>query len=190
MLNFIIFKIIVLVGIVVIFLAGLLDMRKKVKSILANDNVKNIKDISLKVNLYYLEVFFSFIILGILISLFIIFSSNPLMEFAINFCMVTDNYYEEVDKQELLKKAFNTVMVELDDDYTEVVGDEFIEHLKDNISTEYGYKIYFENDNVYISEIEDASIEEQGLKSGDRLICVNNKDIKRVKLRRSTRYIL
>lgn len=181
MLDFVIFKIIVIIGAIAIFFAGLIEFRKKFQYAIKNENVKDVKDMSLKIILFYLEVFISMIIMGGLLSLFVIFPNNALLEFAFNFNEVTDNYYKEVNKEELLKKAFNAVINELDDKYTEVLNERFVEDLKNNIDSEYGYSIIEQDNGVYIDGITEKSIEEMGLKRGDKLVCINDIEVLRIK---------
>ena len=50
---------------------------------------------------------------------------GDLGEFAYNFNFVTSNYYKDVDRKELLQKAFTTIIDELNDPYTEMLDQSF-----------------------------------------------------------------
>ena len=50
---------------------------------------------------------------------------GDLGEFAYNFNFVTSNYYKDVDRKELLQKAFTTIIGELNDPYTEMLDQSF-----------------------------------------------------------------
>lgn len=50
---------------------------------------------------------------------------GDLGEFAYNFNYVTTHYYKDVDRKELLQKAFSTIISELKDPYTEMLDEEF-----------------------------------------------------------------
>lgn len=50
-------------------------------------------------------------------------------EFIYNFNFATHSYYKDLDRNELLKKAFNTVLEEINDPYTEVLDESFKEEI-------------------------------------------------------------
>ena len=57
-----------------------------------------------------------------------------MIEFAFNFNYATSHYYKDVDRQELLNKAFDTVLEEFHDEYSySLIGEEDEEYEDEKI---------------------------------------------------------
>ncbi len=110
---------------------------------------------------------------------FLIFQRNSLIgseidKFSYNFEQVTNNYYKEVNKKELLNKAFDTVLEALDDPYTTSISNKFIDYLE-NKSDKLMVSFYYDDNNdLFIKSIADGSkASKENIKVNDKVLSIN-----------------
>ena len=97
---------------------------------------------------------------------------NTSFNFMVNVNTVAREYYKEVDKDELLKKAFSCVLDELNDPYSEILESEDVDFL-DGKKLDYGYGILLENNDAYITHLNENIVEQNTVKNDDKIISVN-----------------
>ena len=109
-------------------------------------------------------------------------SDKNLNEFVATYKDIVDNYYDEVDKEELINSAIDGMLSQLDDPYSmymdEVTTSDFNDRLYGNY-TGIGAEIsMLENGDVVIySTFENSPARKAGLKSGDVIKKVNNESV-------------
>ena len=97
---------------------------------------------------------------------------NTSFNFIVNVNTVAREYYKEVDKDELLKKAFSCVLDELNDPYSEILESEDVDFL-DGKKLDYGYGILLDNNDAYITHLNENIVEQNTVKNDDKIISVN-----------------
>lgn len=97
---------------------------------------------------------------------------NTSFNFMVNVNTVAREYYKEVDKDELLKKAFSYVLDELNDPYSEILESEDVDFL-DGKKLDYGYGILLDNNDAYITHLNENIVEQNTVKNDDKIISVN-----------------
>lgn len=97
---------------------------------------------------------------------------NTSFNFMVNVNTVAREYYKEVDKDELLKKAFSCVLDELNDPYSEILESEDVDFL-DGKKLDYGYGILLDNNDAYITHLNENIVEQNTVKNDDKIISVN-----------------
>lgn len=104
---------------------------------------------------------------------------SELAEFIKNYDYITNNYYGEVDKNELIDSAISGMLNTLDKNSTYVGSDDdnFSIYLEGSYEGT-GIQVYNdENNNIVIySVFDDTSASKAGLKAGDVIIRLNDKD--------------
>lgn len=99
-------------------------------------------------------------------------------EFLEVYSSIVDEYYENVDENELIDSAINAMFTYLGDDYTEHLTEEETDELLDKLAGEYqgiGVEIY-QNHIVY-DVFEESPAEKAGIKVNDQIIKINDEDI-------------
>ncbi len=100
---------------------------------------------------------------------------SALKEFLEVYDSVTNDYYEDVDKQKILDVAINSMMEYLGDTYTGYVDKDENELINEIITGEYvGIGIEVSNDNLVRKVYDDSPAKEVGLQINDKLIKVDN----------------
>ena len=104
---------------------------------------------------------------------------SELAEFIKNYDYITNNYYGEVDKNELIDSAIAGMLNTLDKNSTYVGSDDdnFSIYLEGSYEGT-GIQVYNDEDNniVIYSVFDDTSASKAGLKAGDVIIRLNDKD--------------
>ena len=104
---------------------------------------------------------------------------SELAEFIKNYDYITNNYYGDVDKNELIDSAISGMLNTLDKNSTYVGSDDdnFSIYLEGSYEGT-GIQVYNDEDNniVIYSVFDDTSASKAGLKAGDVIIRLNDKD--------------
>ena len=105
-------------------------------------------------------------------------SSDPaLMDFLDAYNNITNNYYEDIDKQKMLDKAVDAMLKYLDESYTTYLNDAEKEALEKKLSGTYkGIGIEISNNEI-VSILKNTPAEKAGLKAKDKIIKVNGTDV-------------
>ena len=119
---------------------------------------------------------------------------KELEEFIENYNYILENYYKDIDKKELLDGATEGMISKLDDEFSTVIPDESTNNF--NIRLEGTYEgigveiVNDENNNVIIySIIENSPAEKAGLKVGDIIIKIDDKDFTNKKTSELSNYV-
>lgn len=105
---------------------------------------------------------------------------DELQEFITNYDYIIDNYYGDVDKTKLIDSAIAGMLSTLDKNSAYVGGSDtnfsiYLEGTYDGT----GIQVYNDNDNIVIYSVFDGSpASKAGLKAGDVIVKVNDKDTK------------
>ena len=104
---------------------------------------------------------------------------KSLNEFLQVYASIISEYYEDIDKDELLSKAIAAMMNYLGDDYTTYLDDENTNDLVNSLSGEYqGIGVSINNSDKSISTVyEDTPAYRAGIKEGDIIIAFNGEDV-------------
>lgn len=119
---------------------------------------------------------------------------KELEEFIENYNYILENYYKDIDKKELLDGATEGMISKLDDEFSTVIPEESTNNF--NIRLEGTYEgigveiVNDENNNVIIySIIENSPAEKAGLKAGDIIIKIDDKDFTNKKTSELSNYV-
>lgn len=113
----------------------------------------------------------------IVIAYFLIrFDSS--INFVFNVNKVANEYYKEVDKDELLKNAFSEVLKDLNDPYAKILESDDIYSLKGQ-QTDFGYGIILKNNEAYVSNLNDEFFKQSAIKNDDRIVSVDGINVQR-----------
>lgn len=119
---------------------------------------------------------------------------KELEEFIENYNYILENYYKDIDKKELLDGATEGMISKLDDEFSTVIPEESTNNF--NIRLEGTYEgigveiVNDENNNVIIySIIENSPAEKAGLKVGDIIIKIDDKDFTNKKTSELSNYV-
>lgn len=106
---------------------------------------------------------------------------SDLMEFTSVYNYIKNNYYEDVDSKDLIKSSISGMLGSLDDEYSYYMDKENTESFNTSVDGKYvgiGLTIqYYEGVTTVIDMYEGSPAAKSGLKSGDVIIKVNNKDV-------------
>ena len=111
-------------------------------------------------------------IMILLVLTYFLIRFNSSVNFIFNVNTVAKEYYKEVDKDELLKTAFSSVLGELNDPYSKILESKDIDFF-DGKKLDFGYGILLENDEAYINHLNDNVVEQNTRKNNDKIISVN-----------------
>lgn len=159
----------------------------------------------MKKNFNYKEVIF-LVILTCVVSLWMgnaiklnkiepkIESDDYLKEFEENYQYILDNYYDEVNKEAIIKGAISGMVNALGDDYSVAINDESSNNFNTRLTGSYsGIGIEIVNDNNYniiISDVfEDTPAAKAGLKVMDVILSIDDVDFSNKKTSELTDYI-
>ena len=102
---------------------------------------------------------------------------SSLREFLEVYSQVTNDYYEEVNKEELIKIAISSMLEYLGDNYTTYMDSKQANMLNESLKGEYvGIGVVIQ-DHKIVQVFEDSPAEAAGLKADDEIIKVNNEDV-------------
>lgn len=106
---------------------------------------------------------------------------TDLRDFVKSYNALTNEYYKELDKEELISAAIKGMYSSIDDDYTTYFDSDSSKAFEETINGEYegiGCTIYMnEEEQIVINSIfENSPSEEAGLKAGDIIIKVDGED--------------
>lgn len=102
-------------------------------------------------------------------------------EFSNSYNNILSNYYNEIDKKELVDAAIEGMITYLNDPYATFLNTEESIEFSKNVEGEYygiGIEIINVNDNFYISKVlKDSSAYEEKLEINDQILEINNNNI-------------
>lgn len=106
-------------------------------------------------------------------------NDKELNEFLEVYANITSEYYEDVNKKELLEKAIAAMMNYLGDDYTSFLDDDETNDLMQKLAGEYtGIGVSINNSDKSISKVfKDTPASKAGILEGDIIIGLNNEDL-------------
>lgn len=163
-----VFMILLLIINFVITLKAIGDIVNKCCTLKEHELRKNKKKIKTLVMITVINM--SIMILLVLTYFLIRFNSS--VNFIFNVNTVAKEYYKEVDKDELLKTAFSSVLDELNDPYSKILESKDIDFF-DGKKLDFGYGILLENDEAYINHLNENVVEQNTIKNNDKIISVN-----------------
>jgi len=104
---------------------------------------------------------------------------EKLNQFLEVYANITSEYYEDVNKEELLEKAISAMMNYLGDDYTTYLNNDNTSELMTQLAGEYtGIGIAVNNEDKSISKVyDDTPASKAGILAGDIIVGVNDKDV-------------
>ncbi len=104
---------------------------------------------------------------------------QDLNQFLEVYANILSEYYEDIDKKELLEKAISAMMNYLGDDYSTYLDDEQTSNLVDSLSGEYkGIGVSINSANKTITKVyNNTPASEAGILEGDVIIGFNGKDV-------------
>ena len=103
---------------------------------------------------------------------------KSLQEFVNVYNSVLDNYYEDVNKEEMIDKAIDAMLDYLGDDYTTYLNEKETEELSEKLAGKYqGIGVELIEGNRINKVFAKSPAEECGLQVGDIIIKINDKDV-------------
>lgn len=125
----------------------------------------------------------------------IITDDTELNEFIENYQYLLKNYYDDVDKKTLLEGATEGMVKQLNDQYSSMIPEEQSNNFNIRLSGTYeGLGIEIINDQskniIVYNIIEDSPAQEAGLKVGDIIVKINDKDFKGKETTELSNYVL
>lgn len=124
-------------------------------------------------------------VIGVIFSLtkynYLDSSDKNLQEFISTYNSIVNNYYNKVNKDELIDSAINGMVNSLDDPYSTYMDESETDDFNDSISGYYdgvGITITVDGDNIKIVDIiHDSPADKAGMKKGDIIVKVNDINI-------------
>ena len=109
-------------------------------------------------------------------------TDTALQEFIDTYQNVIDEYYEDVDEQELIDNAIKGMLSGLDDPYSTYLDEDTSSSFDATLAGTYqgvGLEVYNDNDmNIVVSRVfENSSAAEAGIQAGDIIKKVDDKDL-------------
>lgn len=105
-------------------------------------------------------------------------------KFIDNYQYIIDNYYEEVDKEDLINNAISGMMESLEDPYSVYINEEESDNFSITLNGSYegiGVQItkLYEDDYILVTMVfEDSPAQNAGLQAGDKIISIDGIDSK------------
>lgn len=104
-------------------------------------------------------------------------SDSSLKEFLEVYSQLTNEYYEDVNKDELIQTAISSMLDYLNDTYTTFMDSNQTNMLKESLQGEYhGIGVYLQ-DHTIVEVFDDSPAKAAGIKEGDIIVKVNNGDV-------------
>lgn len=104
-------------------------------------------------------------------------SDSSLKEFLEVYSQLTNEYYEDVNKDELIQTAISSMLDYLNDTYTTFMDSNQTNMLKESLQGEYhGIGVYLQ-DHTIVEVFDDSPAKAAGIKEGDIIVKVNNDDV-------------
>ena len=168
-----------------------IDNRKKKK-----DKKKKIGIFSKEKESYSFDEVFSITIFSLLLGVLACFSvltilnkgknyfvlSKELAKFVDAYEAIVDNYYKEVDKDKLVESAINGMVSSIGDEYTSYSDKDVTDNFNETVNGKYmgigALIMKSENDLVIYKVFEDSPSYKAGLKDGDIILKLDDKDTK------------
>lgn len=168
-----------------------IDNRKKKK-----DKKKKIGIFSKEKESYSFDEVFSITIFSLLLGVLACFSvltilnkgknyfvlSKELAKFVDAYDAIVNNYYKEVDKDKLVESAINGMVSSIGDEYTSYSDKDVTDNFNETVNGKYmgigALIMKSENDLVIYKIFEDSPSYRAGLKDGDIILKLDDKDIK------------
>lgn len=168
-----------------------IDNRKKKK-----DKKKKIGIFSKEKESYSFDEVFSITIFSLLLGVLACFSiltilnkgknyfvlSKELAKFVDAYEAIVDNYYKEVDKDKLVESAINGMVSSIGDEYTSYSDKDVTDNFNETVNGKYmgigALIMKSENDLVIYKVFEDSPSYRAGLKDGDIILKLDDKDTK------------
>lgn len=168
-----------------------IDNRKKKK-----DKKKKIGIFSKEKESYSFDEVFSITIFSLLLGVLACFSiltilnkgknyfvlSKELAKFVDAYEAIVDNYYKEVDKDKLVESAINGMVSSIGDEYTSYSDKDVTDNFNETVNGKYmgigALIMKSENDLVIYKIFEDSPSYRAGLKDGDIILKLDDKDTK------------
>jgi len=132
--------------------------------------------------LILISILFGFIVGCILLYSRSIVDDSKGLEILDTYHLLLNNYYDEVDEDQLVNAAIDGMVRSLDDPYSIYMDNKTTEGFNETVDGSYvGIGITVsktENGNEIVDIFDDSSAKESGLRIGDLLISVDDKDVK------------
>ena len=113
-------------------------------------------------------------------------SNNELDEFITTYNSISTNYYKNVDNKKLINAAIKGMVNYLDDPYSIYMDEDDTENFTQTVNGQYegvGVSVSKIDNSIEIVAIfKDSPADKAGLKPGDKIIKVNNKDVSGMEL--------
>lgn len=113
-------------------------------------------------------------------------NDKNLKEFVENYQYILNNYYKEIDKEDLINSAISGMMESLDDPYSLYIDEDESNNFSITLDGSYkglGIQIIKDNNTGYMlitSVFKDSSAEEAGVLVGDEIVSINGKEAKEI----------
>ena len=105
-------------------------------------------------------------------------NDESLKEFLEMYNQITTEYYEDVNKEELINAAISSMLDYLGDNYTTLLDSTETSLLYESLKGEYrGIGVYIQEDHKVAEVFEDSPAEAAGIMVNDEIIKVNNEDV-------------
>lgn len=103
---------------------------------------------------------------------------EALQEFLSIYASLTEDYYEDIDKQKMIEEIIAAMFNYLGEDYSTYLNKKETEQLTQKLEGEYqGVGIEIINNNVIYNVFENSPAQKIGLRVGDIILKVNNEDV-------------
>ena len=104
-------------------------------------------------------------------------NDEALKDFLEAYSNITDNYYEDIDREKMLDKAVDAMLRYLDETYTTYLNDNEKKALEEKLSGTYdgiGIEI---RENEIVNVLKNSPAEKAGIQSGDKIMMINETDV-------------
>ena len=110
-------------------------------------------------------------------------NDNSLKEFLEVYNQITTEYYENVNKSELIEAAISSMLDYLDDNYTTLMDSNQTNLLNESLKGEYkGIGVYIQEDHKIAEVFDDSPAKAAGILVNDEIVKVNNEDVNKEEL--------
>lgn len=121
-------------------------------------------------------------------------SDEALKEIINNYYYIVDNYYDEIDKDKIISGAIDGMVGALGDDYSQLLEEDSSSTFYMTLEGSYkgiGIEIYNDKDNniVILDVLDDSPAEKAGIKSGDIVKKIDDKNLENTDKSELTKYI-